>query len=366
MSGLPTEVLEVRSYPGGGREVASVDDETQRYSLWTGPAPSPTPRHPALGRLVGAASCEGSPVWLEDRASGPLLSEVETLGVETLARVMLDLASGLAALHGSGLSHGAVGPDRVVLRPSGGAQLFGASTSGSSRADVTALREWMLTAWPGDAPAPPDPGPDEPASVLAESLEGWLAWHLPDTQVDHRPPPGPTVPEMALVLILEPVPEISHLDEVVVDLGPEPAGETSTGSGTVGGLSDHTRPASARFGASPRRQDLVGRLSAFADARPDPERFGDKEGRPSNVIKGLIADEPLDPLPLPDGVPPLGQALDPPVIHEVERTATGDSTATRVTALTEIVSRRALGITLAGSVIVITGVGALVWLLLQS
>ena len=202
--------------------------------------------------------------------------------------------------------------------------------------------------------------------MLAESLEGWLSWHLPDTQVDHRPPPGPAVPEMALVMVLEPVPEISHLDEVVVDLGPEPMGETSSGTGTVGGLSDHTRPASARFGASPRRQDLVGRLSAFADARPDPERFGDKEGRPSNVIKGLIADEPLDPLPLPDGVPPLGQALDPPVIHEVERTATGDSTVTRVTALTEIVSRQALGVTLAGSVIVITGVGALVWLLLQS
>ncbi len=367
MTEVPTEVLEVRAYPGGGLEIALPDQEEVRLSLFMGAdAPRP-PRHPALGRVVGSASRDGQPVWLEERASGPLLSELQGLDARRTATALLDLASGLAALHGSGQAHGSVGPDRVVVRANGRAQLIGAGVSaGRVSDDLSALRSLMLALWPRDAPPPPDPGEGEAASVLSESLAGWLSYHHPDAPDRSWAPPGPELPEMALVIRLEAAPEAHHLDEVGFDLGPEPERESSAGTNTVGGLTEHTKPASARYGASPRRQAVLARLLAFAGEPADPARFAAAAGRPSTVIKTLIADEPLDPLPLPDGVPPMGQAMDPPVIHEVERTATGEHTVTRGTAFIELVSGRALGVTIAGSLVVVTGVGALVWLLLRA
>lgn len=366
MSAVPREVLEVRAYADGGLEVALPDQEERRLSLFPGADLPRPPRHPALGRVLGAATWDGQPVWLEERAGGPLLSELQGLPATRIARALQDLAAGLAALHGSGLAHGSVTAGRVVVRSDGRAQLIGAgAASGRVSDDLNALRDLMLSLWPADAPDAPDPGPGEPASVLSESLAGWLAYHHPETTAAPWAPPGPTVPEMALVIALEPAPEASHLDEIGFDLGPEPDGEQSR-SGTAAGHTDHTRPASALYGASERRQALLGRLLAFGDLPGDPARFQGGEGQPSAAIKALIADEPLDPLPLPDGVPPLGQALEPPVIHEVERTATGESTNTRVTAaLTELVSRQALAFTVAASVVAITALGALVWLLLQ-
>lgn len=367
MSAVPAEVLEVRPYPGGGVEVALPNQEGDRLSLFMGSnAPRP-PRHPGLGRVLGSAHRDGDPCWLEERAAGPLLSELQGLDVQRIATALLDLASALAALHGSGLAHGSVGAERVVVQASGRAQLIGAgATSGTVTDDLAALRTLMHDLWPQDSPPPPDPGEGESAAILSESLAGWLSYHHPTATARAWVPPGPTVPEMALVIALQPVPEASHLDEIGFDLGPEPEGDRSTGSGTAGGQTEHTRPASAHYGSSPRRQAVLGRLLAFASESGDPDRFAAATGRPSTVIKTLLADEPLDPLPLPDGVPPMGQAMAPPVIHEVERTATGESTVTRVTALTELVSRQALAFTVAGSVVVVTAVGALVWLLLTA
>ncbi len=367
MTEVPREVLEVRPYPGGGLEVALPQQEHVRLSLFKGSHPPGTPRHPALGRVVGVASQDGDPVWLEERAAGPLLSEIPDLDTLHVATALLDLASGLAALHGCGLAHGRVATDRIVIKANGRAQLIGAGArSGGVMEDLAALRKTMLALWPDNAPAFPDPGEKEAASVVSESLAGWLAYHHPDASDEPWAPSGPEVPELALILTLEPAPEISHLDEIGFDLGPEPDTDRSSTSGTTGGRTDHTRPASALHGASPRRLGLLGQLSAFADKPGDPARFEGVQGNPSEVIKALIADEPLDPLPLPDGVPPMGQAMDPPVIHEVERTATGESTLTRATALTEKLSLQALSNTVVGSLLVILVVGSLVWLLLQA
>jgi hypothetical protein len=231
--------------------------------------------------------------------------------------------------------------------------------------DLDDFRALMLRLWPENAAAPPDPGEGESAAVFAESIAGWLAFHHATVVDEPWAPPGTEVPRSAEQISLQPAPPVGHLDEVRFDLGPEPEGERSTGLGTAGSQTDHTRPASSRFGTSIDRQALLGRLLAFADEKGPVDRFQNTSGRASAVIKTLIADEPLDPLPLPDGVPPLGQVVEAPIIHTVERTTTGESTVTRVAVLTELVSQRALGFTVAGSVIVMTLLGALVWLLLQ-
>ncbi len=366
MTAIPSEVLQVRAYPTSGLEVTLPDQHGTRMSLFQGSSTPRPPVHATLGRVMGSAHRDGEPCWLEARGPGPLLSELQGLEASRIATALLDLASALAALHGSGLAHGSVGGDRLVLLASGRAQLIGVgAVAGTVADDLTALRTLMLERWPKDSPPPPDPGDGEPAAVLAESLAGWLSYHHPDIGDQAWVPPGPTVPDPAPLIALQPIEEGSHLDEIGFDLGPEPEREGSTGSGTDAGHTDHTRPASARYGASSQRQAVLGRILAFAGEPGDPHRFDAATGRPCGVIKTLIADEPLDPLPLPDGVPPLGQAMEPPVIHEVERTITGENTITRGTgALTELVTGRALLFTIAGSVVVVTAIGAVVWLLL--
>jgi len=69
---------------------------------------------------------------------------------------------------------------------------------------------------------------------------------------------------------------------------------------------------------------------------PDPDRFSGVEGTPCHPIKKRVAEEPLDPLPLPDGisphVPPELSAHDEnTVVREVTRTATAGRRTEEIT-----------------------------------
>jgi hypothetical protein len=93
-------------------------------------------------------------VWLEERKPGPLLSELSGLSAVRLASILLDLSMGLAALHGSGLAHGHVAADRVVIQSNGRAQLIAAgSESGRVTQDLDDFRALMLRLWPENAAA---------------------------------------------------------------------------------------------------------------------------------------------------------------------------------------------------------------------
>jgi hypothetical protein len=359
----------LRDQPGGGAEVLT---EHGRATLWVGEAPS-IPVHPNLSWALAKGQLRGERAWLEHRPEGARLDELSGLtGAET-AMLLLDVAEGLAELHREGLSHGAVDAHHIVVGPGGRATLIGPRGGDRTEAredDAGALRRLMAELWPATAPPPPDPGL-EPASVLAEALAGWLAFEFPDHSpfsLGSRsraamPPPEPSTPL--------PFREDERFDEVGLGLGEDLTSRGlldrwATGrslSGAITGAIEWTRPQGGDSEDLPDVQ-LLARLMAPPDHPPDPARFSQVQGQPCQPIKALMADEPLDPLPLPSGVPlsaPLPGAIPTPLARIGNELPTEPGTRPSIR---EEVSSRAL--TYAGVALVaalVTAGALLAWVL---
>ena len=336
----------LREQPGGGHEVLL---DAGRATLWMGEAPT-LPEHPNLSWKLASGQLRGERAWLEHRPEGARLDELNGLNGAEIAMLLLDVAEALATLHAGGLSHGAVDAAHVVVDLAGRGTLIGPRGGDRTEAredDAAALRRLMAELWPPTAPPPPDPGA-EPAEVIAEALAGWLAFEFPN----HSPfalgsrsraaqPPleqGATLPFL----------EDERFDEVGLDLGEELHSRglldrwaTSRSlSGAITGAIEWTKPQGEDTGEVPDVQ-LLARLMAPPQHPPDPLRFAEVEGQPCQPIKALMADEPLDPVPLPSGVPlsaPLPQAAPAPTVGNELPTEPG----TRPTAIGEEVSSRTL------------------------
>ena len=74
---------------------------------------------------------------------------------------------------------------------------------------------------------------------------------------------------------------------------------------------------------------LLARLMSPPEVPPDPDRFADVEGEPCQPIKAMLAEEPLDPLPVPEGVllrPDGGELAAPPTMPQATASPTPSST----------------------------------------
>jgi hypothetical protein len=97
-------------------------------------------------------------------------------------------------------------------------------------------------------------------------------------------------------------------DEVQPDLGPDERARglldrwSSTGSNDEL-TDDRTEAISASDLAAQGRQAMLDRLGELYQRKTLEGRFDAHEGTPCAPLQALIADEPLDPLPVPDGVP---------------------------------------------------------------
>lgn len=170
--------------------------------------------HPALARVVDLGVSEGLPYvaaqWVEGATLARVLGwdgggdgsrageaepEAPARPVPPAAglRIARQLASGLAALHGAGLTHGAVRPAAIVLEPRGRAVLADLGTASlllppgiDPRADeILGSRRHLAPerrAGGEPTPAPPDPTelPDGLAEVLARCLAISPAERYPD------------------------------------------------------------------------------------------------------------------------------------------------------------------------------------------
>ncbi|MCP4808827.1 MAG: hypothetical protein GY913_01960 [Proteobacteria bacterium] len=334
----------VRDQPGGGIEAIQ---DGARVTVWPGEGYDEPAEHPGLAWRVGQGALDGDPVWLEHRPAGARLAELENLSPPELGMVLLDVAEAIAALHDQGRHHGRIDADHIIVSHGGRGMVIGVDPrEGSEDEDSRALRMLMAELWPATAPPPPDPG-EEPAGVMAEALSGWLDFEYPD----HTPfslgsrskaaTPEPTDQ------VLRYRPEREQFDEIGLDLGPDAYGRGlldrwATGSSLSGahtGAIEFTRPGPDGDEESPRTS-LLARLISPPTRPPDVERFNSVEGEPCGEIKRLIADEPLDPLPLPSSTPRRG--LLPRSPTEEAPFKEPPTEPTRPTAITEEVSVRAL------------------------
>jgi len=200
--------------------------------------------------------------------------------------------------------------------------------------------------WPESEGGPPLEGD---FSEIKDALESYLQENHPDYapfRLGARSwdqAPRPVAESVQLEIALD-VTTGSAADEVTFDIGPDPAEPglldqwdahsvsqaTETREWTMAGAGD----------LNERKRSMVARLVSPPVPLPDPDRFDAVEGSACEPIKRLLADEPFDPLPLPDGIRP---ELPPELATPREREEVEERTYTAtVTRFTEVIPARAL------------------------
>ncbi len=352
----------IRAYPEGGLEVVAAEGPDLRMSLWEGPNPSRFPRHPCLGRSIATGRCKNERVWLESRPAGSLLLDLPPPRPGELAMLCAELCRALDALDKWGLAHGFIHASRVVVGGDGKPQLVGPRPSATS--DLVQLRAFLLRHWPEGEAEPPLSA--DSAHALAEELDEWTRDHHPDQspfrlgalswEQATRPGPDAEVLEVEVDRAEE-----QAADEVSFDLGPDPAEPGLLDSWHSSSLSHWTETREwTMAGEGPeRRRALVARLVSPPETSPDPDRFAGVEGIPCESIKRLVADEPLDPLPLPDGISPhVPPELEDEEVHTVVRewTRTATGTGARRTEEIPVAILRLATLALLGAVVALGSV----------
>ena len=276
----------VREQPGGGVEALR---EGARVTLWPGKAPGRPPEHPGLAWPIEEGWLHEQGVWLEHRPQGARLGELrDQLAPAEVELVLQHLAGALAALHEAGQHHGSVDVEHVVVSHRGRAVLIGlGQRKGSRVADKRALGLLRVELSSPSAAPPPVPGEATAASLGARSRAGTA----------ELPANTETIPFRTA----------GAFDEVRLDLGPDRYGRGlldrwATGhslSGAHTGAIEWTRPGNEHEEQTESSAALLTRLVSPPERPPDPRRFAAVEGQPSEEIKALVANEPLEPLPLP-------------------------------------------------------------------
>jgi len=297
----------VRTLPprtGGAVRVVALRGDARKLVLWPGAGPVERPFHPALALLVGVGRLDGEQVWAEELPAGRLLADLDP-GAGPVASAFSDLVDALAALHALGFAHGGLDASSVVVGPEGSGHLLGALGEGEIDEDLRALRT-LLDRWVPELGEPGHTSDLLDLGALAIALRGreqtWPGQLTDDEQREE----GPT-----LELQLD---ALGSVDEVGFDLGPDEheRGLLDTWAGRSLSSEEPT-------GSVPRIEDgrgaltaVLAHLAAGIARDADPDRFRAAEGRPSRAVKALLADEPLDPLPAPEGLPLTGTGfLDP-------------------------------------------------------
>jgi hypothetical protein len=287
-------------------EAAPSVEPGARITIWPGNPPGlPAGVHPLLAMPIGQGSLNGTDVWLEDRPGGVLLSDLDApLSREDSALLVAQVADALGALHARGHAHGQVKTNRVVITLDGTPVLIGAGAVEGSIADDLKAIVSLLGALTQDT----DDISASSAAAIAASLRE-RADSRESSSLDLReliecamlpPPAHPKTVRIALI-------PRGSLDEVQPDLGPDERVRglldrwSNTGSNDEH-TEDRTETISASELAAQGRRVMLERLAELYQRPALQGRFESHEGTPCEPLKALIADEPLDALPVPDGV----------------------------------------------------------------
>lgn len=304
----PDRLLLLRPHPAGGWDVAPEDEPELRAQLWQGAHPVRAPQHPSVARARWRGTLDGQEWWLEARPAGPRLGELE-LDAASRVAVLIDAAQALRRLHDEGLVHGRVDPDHLVVDGTGRGRLVGAGRhEGTAAKDVEALQH-LVASGSSLVALPTQLGPPDLGGLL-DALTGWLAITHPTWDREalgrlaaERVAPTPDEPDRRA---WRPERVASVLDEAAaLPLLGSVAGEGVFDEATASGLAEVTRERTREVSelslGDGARLQVLARL--LAPVPGDPQRFLHAEGRPSQTVKKLVADEPLDVLPLPDDLP---------------------------------------------------------------
>jgi hypothetical protein len=301
LADMSTRLRIIRTLPptpaGPVFEAAEVNDG-KRWILWSGHSPDPN---------MPRGKAEGGPMWRTPLPSGVCLSDLPLpLPQADAAEIVAQVAGSLCALHQEGRSHGEVRAHRIGLNAQGAPLLLGTGTCpGTEDGDVTDLR--TLHQALSSQPAPLAAGD---ADAIHQGLMDWLAEQprTPSTVPSLVVKARTQVPDDARVINFSVSVREENVDEVAFDLGEDESVrgllDPWTGGDTTSyRISEATGALSGSDADDGEHRAVLGQLAAEASSTPNPAPYAAAEGRPDGAIMALIADEALDPLPVPDSLP---------------------------------------------------------------
>ncbi len=293
--------------PAGPVFEASPSVETgARVTIWHGPPPdTPSPIHPLVAVPLSIGVVDDHPVWVEERPLGPLMSDLtEPIEIVEAAQLMAQVADGLGALHARGHAHGGLSPAMIVITLDCSPVLIGAGVYAGTPSDDLAAVVAMLRQICPSAPIPAHGSAAELAAGLRETaMSGAASKSNLREQVELAMAPPPATPQ-TLRIHLTPM---GYTDEVQPDLGPDARSRglldqwSNTGSHEEF-TDDRTETISASELAAQGRQIMLERLDELYGRPAIQQRFGEQDGTPCASVKALLAEAPLDSLPVADGV----------------------------------------------------------------
>lgn len=294
-------------------EARPEDLPDSRAVIWPGAPPDGAlPPHPGLARPHLLGRTHGGLVWVEQTPAGCLLADLPLpLPPAITAWVLVAVAEALDALHRAGRAHGGLDGQRIHVSRQGQVLLLGSGVElGEIAQDLEVLqRLYARLDRHADAPAAAS------ARAFADEVKRRLGGHPgpPSELAERVDRAAQVVPEDARRIEVVPLATTQRwaIDEVGFDLGPDERARglldpwTGTGGGSTGEVTSAERTGALdEFQDGSRtRTSALARLARGLYADAEPARFAPAEGKASAAVRALIADEPLDALPVPDGVP---------------------------------------------------------------
>jgi hypothetical protein len=285
----------------------------KRAVIWPGTPPvGQLPSHVGLARPHILGRTHGGLVWVEQTPPGCLLADLPLpLPPTVTAWVLVMVAEALDALHRAGRAHGGLDGHRIHLSREGQVLLLGSGVELGEIAQDLEVLQRLYARLDRHADAPPTAS----ARAFADELKRRLGGHPgPPSELSERVDrASQVVPEDArrIEVVANDTSQRWAIDEVGFDLGPDERARglldpwTGTGGGSTGEVTSAERTGALdEFQDGSRtRTSALARLARGLYADAEPVRFAIAEGKASAAVRTLVADEPLDALPVPDGVP---------------------------------------------------------------
>ena len=306
MADTPLTIQRTHPLPEGDTALEARMPDGQRVTVWPGyPRYKTATNHPWLAEPLLDGTNGDQPVWVETRPGPWSLPDLhDPMDEATALELVCGVADALGTLHATGRAHGSVREDHIVLHSDGSPCLIGIGRfEGNPQQDIEQAIALLQRLFPDEWASE---GTLSASGLAARLRERAIERHLPESRLAAllAEQGFPRAAETQTIT-LNAIP-MGPSDEVQPDIGLDSAGrgllDRWAPLETSGELTDDpTDTAEISRHDQPTHHALLGRVSSLLDSAE--ARHTETFAPPGSHFRNFLLSEPLDPLPLSNGLP---------------------------------------------------------------